>query len=250
MGITIFIAGDNLMYLTKLLSELKLKIKYPDSKMSTISIENYIKAIYQSSNPDAKISTSEMADKLEVSNAAISDMAKKLSSSGLISYKKYEGFELTEKGLKLAMQVVRRHRLWELFLTKVLGLSWSEVHQEAEKLEHHSSDDLVNKIEEYLDYPTVDPHGDPIPDREGNLPELPEFKKLIECQPGVNCKIVRVHDKNTELMNYLSRIGLTLNKKIRVLQKLSFDNSLIIKADGSEYTLSEKISDNIFVVEL
>lgn len=218
--------------------------------MATVSTENYLKTIYQSRDSDEKISTSAMADKLEVSNAAISDMAKKLSSNGLISYKKYEGIELTEKGLKLAMQVVRRHRLWELFLTKVLGLSWSEVHQEAEKLEHHSSDALVNKIEEYLEYPTVDPHGDPIPDREGNLPKLPEFKKLLECEPGISCKIVRVHDKNMELMDYLSRIGLTLNKKIKVLQKLSFDNSLIIKLDGSEYSLSEKISDNVFVVEL
>lgn len=223
-------------------------MKYPIKEMS-ISTENYIKAIYQSGNTDDKISTSAIADKLAVSNAAISDMAKKLADSGLISYKKYEGVELTEKGLKLAMQVIRRHRLWELFLTKVLGLSWSEVHQEAEKLEHHSSDALVNKIEEYLEYPTVDPHGDPIPDRNGNLPELPEFRKLSDYQQGNNCKVVRVYDKNMELMNYLSKIGLILNKKIRVLQKLSFDNSLIIKIDGAEYTLSEKICDNIFVVE-
>lgn len=215
----------------------------------SISTENYIKAIYQSGTTDDKITTSAIADKLDVSNAAISDMAKKLADSGLISYKKYEGVELTEKGLKLAMQVIRRHRLWELFLTKVLGLSWSEVHQEAEKLEHHSSDALVNKIEEYLEYPTVDPHGDPIPDRQGNLPKLPEFKKLIECEPGSVFKVVRVYDKNMELMNYLSKIGLTLNKKLKVLQKLTFDNSIIVKIDGHEYTLSEKISDNIFVVE-
>lgn len=218
--------------------------------MATVSIENYIKTIYQSRDSFDKISTSEMADKLDVSNAAVSDMAKKLSSSGLISYKKYEGIELTEKGLKLAMQVIRRHRLWELFLTRVLGLSWSEVHQEAERLEHHSSDSLVNKIEEYLEYPTVDPHGDPIPDREGNMPKLPEFTKLIECRAGQMYKVIRVHDKDTELMNYLSRIGVTLNKKIKVTQKLSFDNSVIIRVDGSEHILSEKISEHIFVVEL
>lgn len=216
--------------------------------MATASKENYIKTIYQYQREGSNISTSEIAEELEVTNAATSGMAKKLSQEGLISYTKYKGIELTEKGETLALQVIRRHRLWELFLNKVLGLSWGELHEEAERLEHSTSDFLINKIEDYLDFPQFDPHGDPIPDRNGVMPDLPEFIKLNDCVIKKTYRIARVNDRNSELMEYLIKIGLILNKKFKVVQKLSFDNSIIISLDGNEYSLSDKIANNIYAV--
>lgn len=140
--------------------------------MSTISKENYLKVIFnQNELVNDFVTTSQMAQELDVSNAAISDMAKKLSSEGLITYEKYKGMELTSKGEKMALKVIRRHRLWELFLMKILGLNWSEIHDEAENLEHHSSDFLIDKIDEYLGYPEFDPHGHPIPKKERRYSE-------------------------------------------------------------------------------
>ena len=218
--------------------------------MTSINTEDYLKAIYgiSSGNGDL-VSTTFLAEKLDVSKAAASEMAKKLSEKGLIDYTRYKGLRLTDDGETAALKVIRRHRLWELFLMNELGLSWSEVHDEAERLEHQTSEFLINKIDEYLDYPEFDPHGDPIPNSDGKLPELPEFKTLNECEISQKYKIVKVNDSNNELMKYFTRLGLTLNTEIKVLEKLSFDNSVVIKVNGNEYALSEKISENLFVVE-
>lgn len=218
--------------------------------MTSINTEDYLKAIYGISygNGDL-VSTTFLAEKLDVSKAAASEMAKKLSEKGLIDYTRYKGLRLTDDGETAALKVIRRHRLWELFLMNELGLSWSEVHDEAERLEHQTSEFLINKIDEYLDYPEFDPHGDPIPNSDGKLPELPEFKTLNECEISQKYKIVKVNDSNNELMKYFTRLGLTLNTEIKVLEKLSFDNSVVIKVNGNEYALSEKIAENLFVVE-
>ena len=120
------------------------------------------------------MSTAFLADKLEVSNAASTDMVKRLNTQGLLRYEKYKGVELTDQGEKLALRTIRRHRLWETFLINTLGLSWSEVHEEAEVLEHQTSDFLIDKIDQFLDYPEFDPHGDPIPSKDGKIPEIPD----------------------------------------------------------------------------
>jgi DtxR family Mn-dependent transcriptional regulator len=215
--------------------------------MSTITKENYLKTIFVQSNIGENAYTSKMAKKLSVSNAAISDMAKKLSLEGLVTYEKYRGMVLTSAGEKIALKVLRRHRLWELFLTKVLRMSWSEVHDEAEKLEHHSSDALIDKIDEFLLYPEFDPHGEPIPKKNGLLPKSPKSIPIIKGEIGNKYQIVRVDDQNRELMNYLTKNDLLLNTKVEIIDRLSFDNSVIVKIKDKKISLSEKISQSVFV---
>ena len=206
--------------------------------MPTISKEDYLKSIYTlNSQADRAVSTSNLAAKLELSNAAISDMSKKLSELGLISYEKYKGVELTKEGEIIALNILRRHRLWELFMIKVLNLSWDEVHDEAEKLEHHTSEFLIDKIDEYLGFPEFDPHGAPIPRKNGDLPKMPELISLSECEIEKKYQVLRVVDSPSELVSYLGRIGLNINSEIILL-------------DNINHSLSEKVVDKIFVKEL
>ncbi|KUG25794.1 mn-dependent transcriptional regulator mntr [hydrocarbon metagenome] len=216
--------------------------------MPTISKENYLKAVYSRVNEvGSGATTSSLAEKLEISNAAISEMAKKLSDEGLITYEKYRGMELTGEGKKIALRVIRRHRLWELFLMNVLDLSWSEVHDEAENLEHSTSDYLIDKIDRYLGYPKFDPHGYPIPQKNGVIPKTPDLVKLKDAISGKKYKVSRVNDANNDMMIYLTKIGMSLSKEIEVVEKLAFDNSVIIKVDSERHSLSELVASNIFV---
>jgi DtxR family Mn-dependent transcriptional regulator len=218
--------------------------------MPTISKEDYIKAIYQlESDPDKSVSTTDVANKLEVSKAATSEMVQRLSEQGFLNYEKYRGMSLTDEGKKTALHVIRRHRIWELFLMDVLGLSWSEVHAEAEILEHSTSDFLIEKLDEHLGHPKVDPHGEPIPDKYGNLPELPDCVSLQLCEVGKNYRLVKVIDSSKELMNYFTEIGLSLNRMVMVVSRLSYDNSTIIQVGNDSFNISEKISSNLFFIE-
>ncbi|HOI30618.1 MAG TPA: metal-dependent transcriptional regulator [Melioribacteraceae bacterium] len=217
--------------------------------MSTVSKENYLKTILnQRMTMGNGATTSQMATDLSVSNAAISDMAKKLSKQGLVNYEKYKGMELTSKGEKIALKIIRRHRLWELFLMKVLGLGLSEIHDEAEKLEHYSSDFLIDKIDQFLNYPDFDPHGHPIPKKNGTLPKLPNHIKLSDTEIGNKYEFVSVNDKDSDLINYLVKAGLVLGSKLEVIDKLSFDKSLTVKFNNTELSLSKKITDSVFVI--
>lgn len=219
--------------------------------MSTISKENYLKTIYNlGSDNETAVSTSQLADKLEISNAATSDMAKKLSDQGLINYVKYKGMELTEEGEKIAIDVIRRHRLWELFLMKVLNLSWGEVHDEAEKLEHFTSKFLIDKIEKHLGYPKFDPHGEPIPQRNGEIPEITNQISLTFAEVGREYKVMRVYDKSSELIDYFTKLGLLLYADLVIQDKLSFDNSILIGVNGKSHSLSSEVANKIFVSEI
>ena len=216
--------------------------------MSTISKENYLKAIFSHiSEMENNASTSMIANHLSISSSAISDMAKKLSKEGLVQYEKYKGIMLTPHGEKAALKVIRRHRLWELFLMNVLGLDWSEVHDEAEKLEHYSSDFLIDRIDEYLGHPDFDPHGHPIPKKNGSLPEIPNVILLAEAETNNKYELIRVNDKESELINFLKRVGLKLNSKLEILDKLDYDNSISVMFNKKNITLSKKVTDNLFV---
>lgn len=216
--------------------------------MSSISKENYLKLIYsQNIKRGTNASTSQIAERLSISNSAISDMAKKLAKEGLITYTKYKGMKLTKEGEKLALNVIRKHRLWELFLLQVLKIPWSEIHAEAEKLEHHTSDYLIDKIEEYLHFPEFDPHGHPIPRKDGKLPKIPKLIQMNCCEKGKLYEISQVDDTNEQLIKYLSKLGLMLNTPFEVADIVSFDKSLIIKYGGKTVTISEKIAKNIMV---
>jgi DtxR family transcriptional regulator, Mn-dependent transcriptional regulator len=218
---------------------------------ATISKENYLKAIYGIAKKNGSmVSTSTLAKELGVSSAAISEMANKLSKQGYVEYKKYKGINILAKGKKIAVNVLRKHRLWELFLIETLGLNWGEVHAEAEKLEHSTTNFLIDKIDEYLNYPDTDPHGAPIPSKDGNYRYESNDFPMNECEIGKNYKISRVNDRNLDLIKYLSQINISLNKKIKIKDKLTFDDSIIIEIDNESHSLSEKVVNNIFISEL
>ena len=219
--------------------------------MLTISKENYLKAIYKHrEGENLPVPASYIADELQVSNAAISKMAKTLSGEGLLDYQKHKGVRLTDEGEKFALKVIRRHRLWELFLINVLGLTWGEVHDEAERLEHSTSEFLIDKMDEFLGYPKFDPHGSPIPDKDGKLPDLPAVIKMSDCQEGRTYRVARVQDGDSQLMKYLTRIGINLNTEIRILEKFSFDHSIDIEMKGHNYLLSEKVVESIWLTDV
>ena len=219
--------------------------------MPSISKENYLKAVYQLCQSECRfVSTSALAQKLRITNAATSDMAKGLSKHGLIQYERYQGVNLTPQGEKIAIDIIRRHRLWELFLMKSLGLGWEEVHAEAENLEHQTTDYLTDKIDDFLGNPKFDPHGEPIPQKNGTIPSMAEQIPLSESKVGEKYLVKRVNDESKEVMDYFTDIGLILNSQIKIKNYLEFDNSTIIELNDHIHSFSEKISSKIFISPL
>jgi len=212
------------------------------------NLEDYLKNIYSLKLGAGKVTTSHLAEKLGISAAAVSEMISKLSKSGYISNTPYKGFELTGKGEKIALNLIRKHRLWETFLVKHLKYPWDKVHAEAERLEHSSSDELIKNLEEFMNFPKYDPHGEPIPDANGNLDVCNDFQ-LSKGEEGTTYVVKRVSDENSEILAYLSKIGLKLNDKIKILEKISFDNSIQIQNKSLKLFLSEKLSNCIFVTQ-
>ena len=210
------------------------------------SIEDYLKNIYTIKLAVGKVSTSLLAEKLGVSAAAVSDMVSKLSKTGYIKNTPYKGFELTKKGQGIAINLIRKHRIWEVFLLKHLKYPWEQVHTEAENLEHASSDELILKLEDFLEFPKYDPHGDPIPDRNGKFIH-DELKPLSNIDIGESVTIKRVPDENSEVLLYLTKMGLKLNDKVKVVEKINFDNSIQILVKKNKIFLSEKLANSIFV---
>ncbi len=173
-------------------------------------------------------------------------MISKLSKSGYIKNIPYKGFELTKKGSAIAINLVRKHRIWEVFLVEQLNYTWENVHNEAENLEHASSDDLISRLEKFLEYPKFDPHGHPIPDTNGKIQEV-ETIPASSLKTGDSAVIKQVSDESSEVLVYLSKVGLKLNDEIRVIEKINFDNSIQIHFRAGNIFLSEKLADNIFV---
>ena len=213
----------------------------------TSSEENYIKVIYHLSSSTPKVvNTNAIAIVLNTKASSVTDMVKKLSEKNLVSHQKYYGVTLTETGLREAKMIVRKHRLWEVFLVEKLGFSWDEVHDIAEELEHIKSEKLTNKLDAFLGFPNTDPHGDPIPDQKGEIRNINKsllsevaHQKLFLC--------VGVKDSSVEFLQYLNKQKITLGSHIKVLEKESFDNSIIIELDGKELTISNKIATNLYV---
>ncbi len=213
----------------------------------TFSEENYLKTIYHLTNLlDSEVSTNAIAEKMDTKASSVTDMLRKLADKGLINYKKYQGVSLTADGLLAAKMIVRKHRLWEVFLVEKLDFSWDEVHDVAEQLEHIQSDKLINRLDDFLGNPTEDPHGDPIPDVHGRIVKIEKqlLSDLAEGQSGI---CVGVKDTSSEFLKYLDKQGVALGTKISILSKESFDQSLRIKADAAELTISHKIAGNLFV---
>ncbi|TMM29933.1 metal-dependent transcriptional regulator [Polaribacter aestuariivivens] len=215
--------------------------------MFTLSEENYLKAIYHLELDGTKgISTNSIAEKLQTKASSVTDMIKKLSDKKVVIYKKYKGVKLTDLGKKTAANIVRKHRLWEVFLVEKLNFSWDEVHEVAEQLEHIKSAKLINQLDEFLGFPTHDPHGDPIPDNEGNLKTIEKslLSTLHKNETGI---CVGVDDSSSEFLQFLDKKGIVLGKKITVLEKENFDDSLSILVDEKKLSISNKIANNLYI---
>jgi DtxR family Mn-dependent transcriptional regulator len=214
--------------------------------MFSTSVEDYIKHIYELQSKGSKVNTSSLALKLKVSPASVSEMISKLTKPGWIEHTPYRGFSLTDKGEKIAVNLIRKHRLIEVFLNQHLGYNWDEVHVEAEKFEHVCTDKFINKLDEYLGYPKSDPHGDPIPDINGNVTDK---INILLCNAEINKTylIRKVNDTSDEVLRYISSIGIKLNSEIYVSEKISFDESVLIKVNNTSHLLSKKIAENIFL---
>ncbi|WP_293892368.1 metal-dependent transcriptional regulator [Flavobacterium sp.] len=213
----------------------------------TFSEENYLKTIYHiTAASGVEVSTNAIAEKMETKASSVTDMLRKLAEKELIIHKKYQGVLLTEKGKLSAKMIVRKHRLWEVFLVDKLHFSWDEVHDIAEQLEHIKSEQLINKLDDFLGNPTEDPHGDPIPDASGKINKVEKLvlSELHENQIGI---CIGVKDSSTQFLKYLDKNQITLGSKIQVLAKEEFDQSLKIKVEEKLVTVSNMIANNLFV---
>lgn len=213
----------------------------------TTSEENYLKVIYHLSQVSPKgVNTNAIAGMLETKASSVTDMLKKLSDKDLVSYQKYQGVTLTEKGFLSAKMIVRKHRLWEVFLVDKLQFSWDEVHEIAEELEHIQSMALIDKLDAFLGYPDFDPHGDPIPNRQG---EIKKTVKLLlseaELQREYHC--VGVKDSSSEFLKYLDKQKIALGSIFKVIEKESFDDTLTVEINAQEKIISNKIANNLYV---
>lgn len=216
----------------------------------TFSEENYLKAIYHlTTNLDGEVSTNAIAEVMETKASSVTDMLKKLSDKDLVHYKKYQGVSLTDKGKLSAKMIIRKHRLWEVFLVEKLDFSWDEVHDVAEQLEHIKSEKLINKLDDFLGNPTEDPHGDPIPDAQGRMVTI-EKQLLSDLSANESGICVGVKDNSPAFLKYLDKQQIGLGTTIEVSAKESFDLSLKIKVNGSEFVISNKIASNLFVKSL
>jgi len=213
----------------------------------TTSEENYLKVIYHLSQVSPKgVNTNAIAGMLETKASSVTDMLKKLSDKDLVSYQKYQGVTLTEKGFLSAKMIVRKHRLWEVFLVDKLQFSWDEVHEIAEELEHIQSIALIDKLDAFLGHPDFDPHGDPIPNRQG---EIKKTSKLLLSEAELNqeYQCVGVKDSSSEFLKYLDKQKIALGSVFKVIEKESFDDTLTVEINAQEKIISNKIANNLYV---
>jgi DtxR family Mn-dependent transcriptional regulator len=213
----------------------------------TYAEENYLKAILRLSTPPGMtVSTNAIAAQLETSAASVTDMLKKLAEKELITYQRYKGALLTEPGNKIATRLVRKHRLWEVFLVETLGMTWDEVHDIAEELEHIQSDQLIDRLDAFLGFPKYDPHGDPIPNAQGKY-TLRAQLLLTELKPGQEGMVIGVKDADNQFLKHLSDKGITIGKKAKVLDSDSYDQTVRLTIEDHELSIAGKVAQNILI---
>jgi DtxR family transcriptional regulator, Mn-dependent transcriptional regulator len=211
--------------------------------------ENYIKAIFHlSGDGEKEVLTNDISEMLETKPASVTDMLKKLSQKDLVNYKKYQGVTLTKTGRASALKVIRKHRLWEVFLVEKLKFNWDEVHEIAEQLEHIQSNLLIEKLDEFLGHPAYDPHGDPIPSADGKI----KVKKMIllsDVREGFTGEVACLKETSSSFLKYLDKIGVKIGTKIKVNHVVEFDSSMDINIGNSKSgsNISNEVSKNIFV---
>ncbi len=218
--------------------------------MFTRSEENYLKEIYHLEFHSKKeISTNAIAEKLQTKASSVTDMMKKLADKKVLNYKRYQGVTLTDSGKKNAANIIRKHRLWEVFLVEKLNFSWDEVHDVAEQLEHIQSQKLINELDIFLGHPKRDPHGDIIPDKDGKIQEQQQVL-LSDLHINESGICVGVKDSSATFLQYLDKQKIALGQEIITLGKEPFDGSFIIRIDKKEFSISQKIATNLYVQKL
>ncbi|HRG82720.1 MAG TPA: metal-dependent transcriptional regulator [Chitinophagaceae bacterium] len=211
------------------------------------SEENYIKAIYRLQGSDGTVSTNALANALRTKPASVTDMMKKLKTKKLLHYQPYQGFRLSQEGSRVALGIIRRHRLWEFFLAEKLRFSWDEVHEVAEELEHVSNKKLIDKLDEFLGFPRVDPHGDPIPDANGRV-EINKRICLTELPLLQVAMVSNVKDQSSPILELLEHMKIRIGTKLEVKKRFGFDDSMEIKIGRLPAVLiSKQLAENIFV---
>jgi DtxR family Mn-dependent transcriptional regulator len=210
------------------------------------SEENYLKAIYHLQVGTAAVSTNEVAERLRTKPASVTDMMKKLNNKKLLHYKPYYGFYLSSEGKKVALSIIRRHRLWEYFLAEKLQFTWDEVHEIAEELEHVANRKLIDKLDAYLGFPQFDPHGDPIPDSKG---KIATYKEIALTQLPIRqvAEVKRVSNQSPEMLDLLHHKNIRIGTKLEIRKHFEFDQSVELKVKNTIQTISEQLAKNIFV---
>ena len=217
-------------------------MKYSSSR------ENYLKAIFHLQELDGMVTTNALANELQTRAASVTDMLKKLKSQKLLLYEKYRGFKLSNEGKKVALQIIRKHRLWEFFLVEKLRFGWEEVHDIAEELEHISSKKLIDRLDEFLGFPKTDPHGDPIPDGAGKI-SVKQQVSMLDIPLNVVAEVSNISDQSTEMLDLLKHKSISIGTRLEVKKKFAFDNSLEIKIKNqAAVTLSENVAKKVFVI--
>ena len=215
--------------------------------LTTLTEENYLKANYHiSQSTQSEVSTNAIAQKIDAKASSVTDMLKKLADKNLITYIKYRGVHLTEKGRLAAVEIVRKHRLWEVFLVDKLNFAWDEVHDVAEQLEHIKSQKLINELEALLDFPTHDPHGDPIPDKNGQIHRTNKIL-LSQAEVGKSYTCVGVLDSSSDFLKYLDKHKIGIGTALQLEDKEDFDQSMNIIINDDAIVMSKAITNNIYV---
>jgi DtxR family Mn-dependent transcriptional regulator len=215
--------------------------------MQSFTEENYLKIIYHLSvNNDQAVQTNAIAEKMQTKAASVTDMIKKLADKKLVLYQKYQGVHLTETGKQAAINIVRKHRLWEVFLVEKLNFKWDEVHDIAEELEHINSAELVERLDEFLSFPKNDPHGDPIPDKHGKFDAVP-FIKLSKLKTGEKGLIMGVSEHSSAFLKHLEKLGLTLGKIVTLTTITDFDGSVEIIVEDKKISVTREVAKHILI---
>lgn len=214
----------------------------------TENVEDYLKAIYELERAGAPAATTELAAQLGVAPASVTGMVRRLAEQGLLTHERYHGVRLTEQGRRGALRTLRRHRVIESYLVQALGYGWDEVHEEAERLEHAASDDLIDRMALAIGEPTVDPHGAPIPSREGAVEET-EYVSLAELPVGAHATIMRVEDEDPDLLRHVADLALTPGSSVRVVQRAPFGGPIALEAEGRSVVIGPDLAERLLVRE-
>ncbi len=214
--------------------------------MQSYTEENYLKAIYHLSTNEALVQTNAIAEQMQTKAASVTDMLKKLADKSLIAYTRYQGAKLTEKGRNAAIAIIRKHRLWEVFLVEKLKFGWDEVHDLAEELEHISSDELTKRLDDFLGYPSHDPHGDPIPDASGNFSPISALR-FQQIKPGESILLKGVSLHSSSFLQHLDRLGLKIGSELRLVAIADFDQSVEVQLGERKIILSENVAKHLII---